>query len=321
LNHGAGKAALKDWKNANKSNQTSVLHKINVDNKNVHVTKSTIPDVNASSKRGKQINVLKITKTRAHKLKPRLFGYMNIVKSSFIPRWKATQQPRYFFVLDGLPSQTNVNEKEPDFAKNRKHDFLVPTLFFFQDKDDYDTFYQQVGKEPTRSIKFQKTFAKYAKGIYPLNRFSVEASILSCTKRLNKLMKRTNIKLPNSEINECGQVNDCTILVCDAKEVHRFSCNDSMARNKWIKKVNKLVDKRADRLANINNGLLGVHQDKNHRNSFLIDDDASKNGGHRPVASFIGFGGDSMANPLAVRPTRGSLFKLSKVKKIESGFD
>ena len=99
---------------------TKILDTIGKSTKNVHVTKSTIHHANDSQKRGKQINVLKITKTKSHTLKPRLFGYMNIIRSSFIPRWKATQQPRYFFVLDGLPSQTNTNEREPDFAKNRK---------------------------------------------------------------------------------------------------------------------------------------------------------------------------------------------------------
>jgi len=75
---------------------------------NVHVTartvtKATVPNANDSVNRAnamKQVNVLKITKTRAHTMKPRLFGYMSIIRSSFIPRWKATQQPRYFFVLE-----------------------------------------------------------------------------------------------------------------------------------------------------------------------------------------------------------------------------
>ena len=119
---------INKWQTHNaKNNKLKVnpLNQITKSSKNVHITKSTVHAVNDSQRRGKQINVLKITKTKAHKLKPRLFGYMNIIRSSFIPRWKMTQQPRYFFVLDGLPSQTNTNQKEPDFAKNRKVCFII----------------------------------------------------------------------------------------------------------------------------------------------------------------------------------------------------
>jgi len=55
------------------------------------------------------------------------------------------------------------------------------------------------------------------------------------------------------EINECGIVDDTTILLCNDKEIHRFSCTDKSNRDKWIKKVNKLVDKRRARLQSINN--------------------------------------------------------------------
>ena len=114
---------INKWQTHNAKNnklKANPLNKITKSTKNVHVTKSTVHTMNDSQNRAKQINVLKITKSKVHTLKPRLFGYMNIIRSSFIPRWKMTQQPRYFFVLDGLPSQTNTNEKEPDFAKNRK---------------------------------------------------------------------------------------------------------------------------------------------------------------------------------------------------------
>ena len=114
---------INTWQTKNRNNtklKHNPLNNITKSTKNVHVTKATVHTIEDSQNRPKQINVLKITKTKAHTLKPRLFGYMNIIRSSFIPRWKMTQQPRYFFVLDGLPSETNTNEKEPDFAKNRK---------------------------------------------------------------------------------------------------------------------------------------------------------------------------------------------------------
>ena len=114
---------INTWQTKNGNNpklKHNPLNNITKSTKNVHVTKATVHTIEDSQNRPKQINVLKITKTKAHTLKPRLFGYMNIIRSSFIPRWKMTQQPRYFFVLDGLPSETNTNEKEPDFAKNRK---------------------------------------------------------------------------------------------------------------------------------------------------------------------------------------------------------
>merc|ERR1719229_2143809 len=163
-----------------------------------HVTHSNKP-IHASAN-SKQLNVLKITKCTAHLLKPRLCGFMQIVKSSFIPRWKMTQQPRYFFVLDGLPSETNTNQNEPDFAKNRKHDHLVPTLCFFESKEKYDEFHLQVKEVPTRSVKFQRLFATYAKGTYPLSQYALDISVESCTSRINVLLnKRGALKLPKSE--------------------------------------------------------------------------------------------------------------------------
>ncbi len=253
-------------------NKANPLNDISQTSKNIHVTKSTmLSPLRHNRNRSQQVNVLKITKTKAHTLKPRLFGYMNVIRSSFIPIWKASQNPRYFFVLDGLPSKTNTMEQEPDFDKDRTHDFLVPSLFFFKDKNDYNIFEAKVKNIPARDIKFQKLFAKYAKGVYPLNEYAMHINIFSCTKRLNELKQRNDIKLPISEINNVGVCDAKTILLCNDKEIHRFNCDDKFNRNKWVKKVNKLVDKRKKRLNDINNRLLNVNNNGN--NDLFYDDD------------------------------------------------
>merc|ERR1712176_598817 len=216
------------------------------------------------------MNVFKITKCTRHLLKPRLCGFMQIVKSSFIPRWKMTQQPRYFFVLDALPSETNTNQNEPDFAKNRKHDHLVPTLCFFESKEKYDEFHTQVKEVPTRSVKFQRLFATYAKGTYPLSKYALDISVESCTSRINVLLNKRNLQLPKAEVAKLGALTETHILCCNDSEIHQFACNDQVTRDKWVKKVNRLVDKRAKRLAEINSGLFGVesgHQPEKHQHS------------------------------------------------------
>ena len=196
---------------------------------------------------------------------------------------------------------------------------MVPTLFFFQNKDDYDTFASQVKNIPTRDIKFQKLFAKYAKGVYALSTFSMGVTVLECTKRLQRLMKRDKLKLPISEINQCGMVDDRTILLCNDKEIHRFSCNDKFSRDKWVKKVNKLVDKRAQRLININNGLMmsGVRKS-------VGGDDALPMTPSSP-ATLIGGSplghGSAFDNNIVTRNARASMYKLSKIKAVEADFD
>ena len=127
----------------------------------------------------------------------------------------------------------------------------------------------------------------------------MDINIFACTKRLNNLMKRDDVKLPMREINECGTVNDLTILLCNDKEIHRFACGDKFNRDKWVKKVNKLVDKRAQRLQNINNGSLGINSPK------LKDSHSS-----------------SKAHPHTVhKNSRASLHQLSKIKEVEAEFD
>jgi len=74
------------------------INNITPSTKNVHVTKSTVHTIGDSEKRA-QINVLKITKTKPHTLKPRLFGYMNMIRSKYISRWKMTQEPRVIFLF------------------------------------------------------------------------------------------------------------------------------------------------------------------------------------------------------------------------------
>ena len=168
----------------------------------------------------------------------------------------------------------------------------------------------------------------------------MDINVFACTKRVNKLMKRDDIKLPLKEINECGTVNDLTILLCNDKEIHRFSCNDKFSRNKWIKKVNKLVDKRTQRLQNINNGLLGINSPKlkdmnvnmnGIRKSFDDIDDAMSTGNSTP-ASMIGTptGASFNINPndnnndnynFNSRKSRASMYKLSKIKQVEADFD
>jgi len=329
------------WQTEHADNQSvrhNPLHNITKSTKNVHVVKSTVPAVNDSQSRAKQINVLKITKTSAHTMKPRLFGYMNVVRSTFVPRWKQTQRPRYFFVLDGLPSQTNINQNEPDFAKNRKHDFLVPTLFFFQDKDEYDEFASKVQGIAVRDAKFQRLFAEYAKGVFALNTYAMDTNPLNCTKRVHRLLKRDNIKLPISEINECGVVNALTVLICNEKEIHRFECNDQQSREKWLRKVNKLVDKRSNRLQNINNGLMGLHQSGIRKSVGNVEEDRDALGTPDTPGSVIGDdtkgatnislfepaanGGPHVNQDIVTgRANRPSVYALNKIEAVEEDID
>jgi len=279
-----------------------LLDDIQSNKANIHVEKSRT----TTSK-----NVLKITKCTAHLLKPRLYGYMNIGQSSFIPRWKLSQNPRYFFVLDGLPSETNTNEHEPDFAKNRKHDHLVPTLCFFENKEKYDEFHAQVKEVPTRTIKFQRLFAQYAKGTYPLANFAIGVTIANCTRRIQVLLNNDKLHLPKSEVAKVGVPGELDILCCSDSEIHKFSCNDTVTRDKWVKKINKLVDKRSKRLAEINSGLFGVatgYKPKEHQHDQFdaeIETDVDK----------------------AMRPTvvgKGAIPSMSKlvdVEKVEPKFD
>jgi len=270
---------------------------------NVHMTHKVQTSANG-------MNVFKITKCTRHLLKPRLCGFMQIVKSSFIPRWKMTQQPRYFFVLDALPSETNTNQNEPDFAKNRKHDHLVPTLFFFASQEEYDDFYKQVKDIPTREVKFQKLFAKYAKGTYPLSVYALDLSVENCTRRLKVLLNIKTHQFPKQEIQALGDVTDLDILCCKDTEIHKFSCNDKASRDKWVRKVNKLVDKRATRLAEINSGLFGVvtgHNPTAHKHDEYDKD----------VVSGI----ETAMRPTMVHPNAPSGSALLDVDKVEPGFD
>lgn len=185
---------------------------------------------------------------------------------------------------------------------------------------------------PVRDVKFQRLFAQYAKGTYPLNRFAFDINIFKCSQRLCQLLARENVKLPISEINECGSVDNKAVLVCNDKEIHRFSCSDNFGRNKWIKKVNKLVDKRMQRLANINNGLLNIATGYSAGSKKISDanetDDELGSSNNTP-ASVIGtptsqtdYGSINFgSNPVVTRPTRASIYRLSKIKQVEEDFD
>ena len=247
--------------------------------------------------------------------------------------------------MDGLPSETNTNEKEPDFAKNRKSDHLVPTLFFFQDKDDYDTFAAQVKNVATRDVKFQKLFAKYAKGTFPLSKFAMDVNVSNCVKRIKTLLGKENVdsfRLPVNEIKAAGDVSDLTILMCNDREIHKFACNDKFSRNKWVKKVNKLVDRRAKRLKEINSGLLGVVTGHNGQQrpsvmngSPLVDPmtpdmRASIIGDTNgfPSIGAIGVGnggavgiGRTVGGNKHANYSRASMHKLSTIKAVEADFD
>jgi len=275
-------ALINKWQNKNANNESmknNPLNQISKTTKNVHVTRSTVNSGSTYSRDGApQINVLKITKTKDHILKPRAFGNMTVVRSSCIPRWMSNEAKNYFFVFDALPSETNTDANESDFSKNRTHDFLVPTLFFFDSKKEYDMFAMKVQGISVRDILFQRMFAQYVRGTFPLNRYAMDTNVLNCTNRLMTLLKRDDVKLPISEINECGLVNQSTVLICNTAEIHRFACNDRQTRDKWVAKVNKLCDKRSNRLKKINNGFLGVptaHDNPNHE-KFLSSMDLGK---------------------------------------------
>merc|ERR1712087_710506 len=91
--------------------------------------------------------------------------------------------------------------------------------------------------------------------------FAMDVSVVNCVKRVKALLNKEDVdsfRLPPGEVKQVGPTSDLTILMANDREIHKFACSDKFSRNKWIKKVNKLVDKRSKRLKEINTGLLGV---------------------------------------------------------------
>merc|ERR1712039_918278 len=100
--------------------------------------------------------------------------------------------------------------------------------------------------------------------------YALDVSVEACERRINVLANTRGKKMPKSEIQKLGDVGDTDLLCCNDSEIHKFSCNDQVTRDKWVKKVNRLVDKRAKRLAEINSGLFGVetgYKPKQHKHS------------------------------------------------------
>merc|ERR1712083_802478 len=102
--------------------------------------------------------------------------------------------------------------------------------------------YAKIKDTPTRTIKFQKLFADYAKGTYPLSKYALDVTTQNCTRRINVLLDKTNLVLPKSEVEKVEPLGDLDIMCVSDHEVHKFTCNDKVTRDKWVKKVNKLVD-------------------------------------------------------------------------------
>lgn len=136
-------------------------------------------------------------------------------------------------------------------------------------------------------------------------------SVERCTRRINVLLNKTSLKLPKSEVEKVGNVGELDILCCSDDEIHRFSCNDKTTRDKWVKKVNKLVDKRSKRLAEINSGLFGVVT------------------GHKAKAPDYNKHDNDMVKeiektmrPTIIAPSNGpGGQKLLDINKVEKGFD
>ncbi len=97
---------------------------------------------------------------------------------------------------------------------------------------------------PVRTVKFQRLFAQYAKGTYPLVQFACDITVEKCEKRLQTLFNNTTFHLPKSEIAKVQPLTNQDILCCSDREIHKFTCNDTATRDKWVKRINKLVDKR-----------------------------------------------------------------------------
>ena len=158
-------------------------------------------------------------------LKPHTFGYMKIIQTSRIPQDELSNP--YFFILDGLPSQTNVDQNEPETEKDRLYDHLVPTLCCFDGQEQFIEFLGKIKKQPTRSAHFQMIFAQYAKATFPLDRYAVDISVKMCLNKLSALLSK-KCRLPKSELIALGRIGDCDILCCGDSEIHKFSVGMSI---------------------------------------------------------------------------------------------
>jgi hypothetical protein len=238
-----------------------------------NLVKATVPKAHDSQTRGN--SVITITRTKRHTLKPRIFGYMSVIKCHLLPAYLLSQEPRFFFCLDGLPSQTNTRKNEPDFAKNRKNDFLAPSLFFFATKERFDEFAVHVESKPVRSVQFQRAFAQYAKGVFCLKYYVVDITVDRCLARLSALKNRT-VRLPRGE-EDTREVNDTCMFVCNDRECHRFQLADSVSRNTWLARINKLVNKRKATFTPVASALHSVIEFKDNSSADLPALDESQN--------------------------------------------
>ena len=105
--------------------------------KNRKTIKSTDPKSKLQQPKLNMHRKMTIIKKSKRFLKPRMMGYLQLIKSKYVKDYQAhswqKEAPKFFFVLDALPSRTNTNANEPDFVKKKFiDDYLVPALFFFK---------------------------------------------------------------------------------------------------------------------------------------------------------------------------------------------
>ena len=198
----------------------------------------------------------KVTKARMHKLKPKLQGFMRVIRSRFVPKYQLKKEMAFYFCLDGLPSLTNLDKNEAE--KDRRGDFLVPVLFFFENENEFKQLHREAGALAVRNAMFQKAFARHAKGIITLHTHACDASLEKAIIRLETLKGR-EIELKNKE-KDTKEFTGKSMYVVNERDFHRFEFETEETRDAWLHKIHKLVQKRTNSVQRATETYQGSHK-------------------------------------------------------------
>ncbi|ETO30739.1 hypothetical protein RFI_06387 [Reticulomyxa filosa] len=197
-------------------------------------------------------------------LKPRWAGYLTVVKSTIIPDGILEKHEKFYFCLDGLPRGTNNRTNESDEVKNRNGEPLIPSLFFFETEEDFKALLKEsgnigagivmcnlffyTGSLPTRHLAFQKSFARFCRGVFQLDTRAVDKDQIKCVEKLKKLVRRKKSLAPPMLKRELGKPEQ--LFYCIGPHEHTvLKAPNQYTRDKWLEKVDYLVEKRVRPLA------------------------------------------------------------------------
>ncbi|ETO24830.1 hypothetical protein RFI_12330, partial [Reticulomyxa filosa] len=176
-------------------------------------------------------------------LSPRWAGYLTIIKSTIIPDTILEKHEKFYFCLDGLPRGTNNKTNEPDDIKNRHGEPLIPSLFFFENEEDFKALVRETVNVSTRHVAFQKTFARFCRGVFQLDTRAVDKDQAKCLEKLKKLLPREKNLFPPLLKRELAKPEQ--LFYCIGLQDHTvLKTPNQYVRDKWLEKINYLVEKR-----------------------------------------------------------------------------